>query len=80
MSDKAVKITVTGPSQTGKSIVLARIQRVLEEEFGAVVVAPQLDAERRLVELDEPQLWERDIIRNTEWHLVEASPKQQERA
>jgi len=43
-------ITVTGPVQCGKSIVMLRLARILEEEFGAKVVLDDgLRAETNLV-------------------------------
>jgi len=44
-------ITVTGPVQCGKSIVILRLARILEEEFGAKVVLDDgLRAETNLVQ------------------------------
>jgi len=41
-------ITVTGPTQCGRSIVIDRIKKMLEAEFGADVVSKDWEEEHRL--------------------------------
>lgn len=70
MSDR-VLIHVIGPTATGKSIISARIEKILTEEFGAEVVAKELELERRKSNPDEPEAWERGMLRNNTFHIVE---------
>lgn len=47
---KTIEIVVSGPVGSGKSHVLALIERALRAEYGrnVYIVSPELDAERRL--------------------------------
>lgn len=65
-------IVVTGPTQCGKSLVLARIERVLREEFGAQTVSRDLEQERRMGNPDSPADWELKMAAQTTWVLSEA--------
>jgi ABC-type polar amino acid transport system ATPase subunit len=64
-------VVVSGPTQCGKSIVLARIERMLHEEFGAHTISHDLDAERRAGDLDDPKDWEKRMVKQTTWVLTE---------
>lgn len=68
-------IVIAGPVQIGKSVLLARIERMLIEEFGAATVSPCLDAERRGGRPDVPADWERRMVRETIWSLSESIGK-----
>lgn len=65
-------VVVTGPPQCGKSLVLARIERVLREEFGAQTVSRDLEQERNLGNPDTPADWELKMAAKTTWVLSEA--------
>ena len=65
-------VVVTGPTQCGKSLVLARIERVLREELGAQTVSRDLDQERNLGNPDTPADWELKMAAKTTWVLSEA--------
>lgn len=65
-------VVVTGPTQCGKSLVLARIERVLREEFGAQTVSRDLEQERRIASPDSPADWELKMAAKTTWVLSEA--------
>ena len=65
-------VIVTGPTQCGKSLVLARIERVLREEFGAVTVSRDLQHERKIGNPDSPADWELNMAAKTTWVLSEA--------
>jgi len=69
-----VCITVTGPVQSGKSSVLHRIKRVLEEEFGATVHASKdLEETWRVEDYSSPADWEVKMVGENIWHLQEGS-------
>ena len=61
-------ITVSGPTQVGKSIVIDRIKKAIENEFGANVV---VDAPDALTDADNLADWERKMVRNTIWYITE---------
>lgn len=65
-------VIVSGPTQCGKSLVLARIERVLREEFGAQTVSRDLEQERSLGNPDNPAGWEQKLAAKTTWVLSEA--------
>lgn len=66
-------VVVRGDVGCGKSAVMGRLMRVLQEEFGATVVLSEaLRNEQRGGNLDRPQDWERDVVKNTVWVLHEA--------
>jgi energy-coupling factor transporter ATP-binding protein EcfA2 len=65
-------VIVTGPTQCGKSLVLARIERVLREEFGTVTVSRDLQQERNIGSPDTPADWELKMAAKTTWVLSEA--------
>jgi len=65
-------VIVSGPTQCGKSLVLARIERVLREEFGARTVSRDLEQERNLGTPDNPADWELKLAAKTTWVLSEA--------
>lgn len=69
-----VTITLEGTVQSGKSIIMDRIARVLEE-YGAEVHSEELQSERGLQNFDRIDDWEREMIRETKWHLVEKTEK-----
>jgi len=65
-------ITVTGPCQCGKSIVLERIKDMLEEEFGAYVVGRRTKPQYQVENLDK---WEVEMVGKTVWSLTEGFSK-----
>jgi len=65
------KIIIIAPTQTGKSLILSRIERMLREGFKAQTVSKTLDAERRSNNLDNPAQWELDAVAGTIWELEE---------
>lgn len=65
-------VIVSCPMQCGKSLVLARIERVLREEFGAQTVSRDLEQERNLGNPDTPADWELKMAAKTTWVLSEA--------
>ena len=65
-------VVVTGPTQCGKSLVLARIERMLREELGAQTVSRDLELERNLSRPDTPANWELKLAAETTWVLSEA--------
>lgn len=64
-------ITVTGPTQCGKSIVIDRIKNMLEQEFGATVVSKDWKDERRLANYESLEDWEIKMVSGTIWNLSE---------
>jgi len=73
MSDSQVVISVVGTVGTGKSVVMARIAKMLKAEFDIDVVSPDLEQERRLRgrDLDNPAQWELDLLKKNTWLLEE---------
>ncbi|MCK7542920.1 hypothetical protein MLC59_01885 [Marinobacter bryozoorum] len=64
-------ITVTGPTQCGKSIVIDRIKKMLEAEFGAAVISKDWEKERQLSNMDELADWEINMVGDTIWFIQE---------
>ncbi len=64
-------ITVTGPTQSGKSIVIDRIKKMLEQEFGATVVSKDWEDERKLANHESLEDWERKMVAGTIWSVSE---------
>ena len=67
------QIIIVGPAQCGKSIVLARIEKMLRKEFGASTVSSGLSNERRTANPDNPEDWESKMVGKTTWVLTERS-------
>ena len=67
-------ITVTGPTKCGKSIVIARIKKMLEQDFGATVVSKDWTEERKLSGQESLEDWERKIVAGTIWSVSEPVP------
>lgn len=63
-------IVITGLTQCGKTIVMSRIAQVLKEEFGAIVVAPQLEKQSDF-DMNKLQNWEKELVKKEVWHLKE---------
>ena len=65
-------ITVTGPTQCGKSIVIDRIKKMLEAEFGAAVVSKDWEKrERQLGSMNDLSNWEIKMVGDTIWSIQE---------
>jgi hypothetical protein len=67
-------ITVTGPTQCGKSIVIDRIKKMLEQEFGATVVSKDWKEERTLANYESLKDWEMKMVAGTIWNISEPLP------
>lgn len=67
-------ITVTGPTQCGKSIVIDRIKKMLEQEFGATVVSKDWNVERTLANYESLEDWEVNMVGKTIWNISEPLP------
>jgi len=65
-------IVVTGPTQCGKSIVMDRIAKALESEFGANVVSEDLRIERNGNNYDNLDDWQKKMVAKTTWVLSES--------
>ena len=65
-------VCIVGPVQCGKTTLLARIEQVLREEFGATTTSVVLEKEKRLGDPYQPKSWEIDMVRNTVWVLGES--------
>ena len=68
-----IQVHVEGPVGTGKSAVLACIERAIKQQFGCSVASPDLERERRLNEPDDPEPWERPQRENTVFVLTEGN-------
>lgn len=65
-------IGVAGPTQCGKSIIMDRLRRVLEQEFGATVVLNRsLQEELNGSSYDDLADWEKRMVAETIWVLAE---------
>lgn len=62
-------ITVSGPVQCGKSIVVDRIKRMLESEFNAQVISKDWREEGDIYR--ELADWEKKMVRCTVWNISE---------
>ena len=73
---EVASITVTGPVQCGKSIVIDRIKKMLEAEFDATVVSKDWEREGRGVHYEYLDSWELKMVSRTIWHLSEPLEEQ----
>jgi Flp pilus assembly CpaF family ATPase len=64
-------ITISGGTQTGKSIMLDAISKLIESNFNGIVVCPQLDKELRMNDYSSLAKWQKDMVANTVWYLKE---------
>ncbi|WP_445368852.1 hypothetical protein ACH5Y9_05540 [Methylomonas sp. BW4-1] len=69
MADEIGHIVIVGPVGIGKSLVLARIEQVLRDEFGAAV--ENLESDSRSYLTTPPQDWENEMVAKTTWVLSE---------
>ena len=68
---EVASITVTGPVQCGKSIVIDRIKKMIEAEFGATVVSKDWEREGRGSNYERLDSWEMKMVARTIWHISE---------
>ena len=61
-------ITISGPTACGKSLILARIEQVLRDEFGATTISTDLDQERAMIDLSKA---DRQLPSTVVWILRE---------
>lgn len=65
-------VIISGPVQCGKTAVLLRIKQLLEQEFGAQVsIDPTVEALADLI----PKEWEKDLVRDSTWTLIEVTTR-----
>lgn len=64
-------ISIKAPTSTGKTILLYKIAKMLEEDFGAVVVSPTLEQELVGNDYSELDKWQKDMVKETIWYLEE---------
>lgn len=64
-------ITISGGTQTGKTIILDAIAKLIESDFNGVVVSPQLDKELRMNDYSSLDKWQKVMVANTVWYLKE---------
>lgn len=64
-------ITISGGTQTGKSIILDAIAKVIKSDFNGMVVSPQLDDERKANDYSSLAKWQKDMVASTIWYLKE---------
>ncbi len=65
-------VVIHGPVGVGKTAILARIDQILRQEFGAITVSPVLETERNLGTPDAPAPHDKKSIRRTVWVLSES--------
>ena len=68
---EVASITITGPTQCGKSIIMDRIKKMLEKEFGATVISKDLENEKIISDYQNLAKWETDMVAETIWHISE---------
>lgn len=68
---EVASITVTGPTQCGKSIVIDRIKKMLEAEFGATVVSKDWQQEGNASTYENLDQWQVKMVGDTIWHISE---------
>jgi predicted ATP-binding protein involved in virulence len=59
-----LQIDVSGPTGSGKTAVLAAIEKMLQREFGMSCASPALDEARRAGDPDNPAMWEKPAPRS----------------
>jgi len=68
-----VTITISGPTSTGKSIIMERINKLLRNEFNAEVVSPNLDQELSMNDYSKLDTWQINMVKDTIWFLQETN-------
>lgn len=68
-----IEINVSGPTQCGKSIVLAAIDRALKDLGVRFTLSAELEAERRLSNPDQPADWEMEMLNSSYIVLTETN-------
>jgi Ni2+-binding GTPase involved in maturation of urease and hydrogenase len=67
-----ITITVSGTISVGKSTLLNKLEKFLKAEFSnCTVKSNDLDEEKRLVDLDNPDKELLDKLNNTNFNLIE---------
>ena len=64
-------IVITGPCGCGKSVIMDRIEKMIKQEFGALVVSKDLEIERNGNDLTNLESWEKERIGKTIWTISE---------
>lgn len=65
-------IGITGPVQCGKSIVMHRLKKILQEEFGAtVIVSEALQQDFNMSNYSNLDDWQKRMVGKTVWVLAE---------
>jgi hypothetical protein len=68
-----IEINVSGPTQCGKSILLAAIDRTLREMGIQFRLSPELESERNLSCPDNPASWEIEMLSRSYVVLTETN-------
>lgn len=65
-----VEITVKGETATGKTIVLAAIERAIKELGVRMILSPELESERNMGNPDNPPDWEMESLRKNTYIVL----------
>lgn len=68
-----IEVNVSGPTQCGKSIVLAAIDKALRDLGVEFRLSGDLEIERNLANPDSPAEWELEILKNAYIVLTETN-------
>lgn len=70
--NKVCQIIVSGPTQTGKTIVLHRIANMMEKEFGVKILpCDEMVEDDAGVKLKKLEDWQRDMVSTQTWVAAE---------
>jgi predicted AAA+ superfamily ATPase len=68
-----IEINVSGPTQCGKSIILAVIDRALRDQGIQFRLSEELEHERNMGTPDRPEPWEREMLSKSYVVLTETN-------
>jgi hypothetical protein len=65
-----IEVTVSGETQTGKSIILSAVEKAIKDLGVRAILSPELEMERRLGDPDSPADWEVESLRENSYVVL----------
>jgi hypothetical protein len=65
-----IEVTVTGETTTGKTIILAAIDKAMKELGVRMILSPELESERNMGTPDSPPDWELESLKTNSYVVL----------